>query len=70
MKLDKRYNISLAVGGNIIDVLKTYKSLVGAEGGNYYYYESPKNEINDWLFRICMPLKLLPWKGLTGAFQR
>jgi branched-chain amino acid transport system substrate-binding protein len=51
MKLDKRYNIKLAVGGNIIDVLKTYKTLVGAEGGNYYYYESPNNEINDWLVK-------------------
>ncbi len=51
MKLDKRYDIHLAVGGNIIDVLKTYKSLVGAEGGNYYYYESPKNDINDWLVK-------------------
>jgi len=51
MKLDKRYNIKLAVGGNIIDVLKTYKTLVGAEGGNYYYYESPNNKINDWLVK-------------------
>jgi branched-chain amino acid transport system substrate-binding protein len=51
MKLDKRYNIKLAVGGNIIDVLKTYKTLVGAEGGNYYYYESPDNKINDWLVK-------------------
>ncbi len=51
LKLDKRYGINLAVGGNIIDVLKTYKTLVGAEGGNYYYYESPDNEINDWLVK-------------------
>lgn len=51
MKLDKRYGINLAVGGNIIDVLKTYKTLVGAEGGNYYYYESPDNKVNDWLVK-------------------
>ncbi len=51
MKLDKRYGINMAVAGNIIDVLKTYKNLVGAEGGNYYYYESPDNEVNDWLVK-------------------
>lgn len=72
MKLDKRYNINLAVGGNIIDVLKTYKSLVGAEGGNYYYYESPENEINDWLVkehfkRFNSPPDFFTCGGMTAA---
>ena len=72
MKLDKRYGISLAVGGNIIDVLKTYKTLVGAEGGNYYYYESPDNEINDWLVkehfkRFNAPPDFFTCGGMTAA---
>jgi len=72
MKLDARYNISLAVGGNIIDVLKTYKTLAGAEGGNYYYYESPKNEINDWLVkehfkRFNSPPDFFTCGGMTAA---
>jgi branched-chain amino acid transport system substrate-binding protein len=72
MKLDKRYGINLAVGGNIIDVLKTYKTLVGAEGGNYYYYESPKNEINDWLVtehfkRFNSPPDFFTCGGMSAA---
>jgi branched-chain amino acid transport system substrate-binding protein len=49
MKLEKKYGIKLASGGNILDALKLYKPLVGMEGATYYYYESPKNKINDWL---------------------
>jgi branched-chain amino acid transport system substrate-binding protein len=72
MKLDKRYGIKLAVGGNIIDVLKTYKTLVGAEGGNYYYYESPHNAINDWLVkehfkRFNAPPDFFTCGGMTAA---
>ncbi|THB74293.1 MAG: ABC transporter permease [Desulfobacteraceae bacterium] len=72
MKLDKRYGIQLAVGGNIIDVLKTYKTLVGAEGGNYYYYESPENKINDWLVsehfkRFNAPPDFFTCGGMTAA---
>jgi len=72
MKLDKRYGINLAVGGNIIDVLKTYKTLVGAEGGNYYYYESPNNKINDWLVtqhfkRFNSPPDFFTCGGMTAA---
>lgn len=72
MKLDKRYDINLAVGGNILDVLKTYKTLAGAEGGNYYYYESPKNKINDWLVtehfkRFNSPPDFFTCGGMTAA---
>jgi branched-chain amino acid transport system substrate-binding protein len=49
MKLGKKYGIKLSSGGNILDALKLYKPLVGMEGATYYYYESPKNKINDWL---------------------
>lgn len=49
MKLKEKYDIRLASGGNILDALKLYKPLIGMVGAGYYYYENPKNEINDWL---------------------
>ncbi len=51
MKLGEKYGINLASGGNILDALKLYKPLVGMVGAGYYYYENPKNEINDWLVK-------------------
>ena len=44
-----RFGISLAPGGNILPVMKTYKPYPGMEGGIYYYYAFPKNKVNDWL---------------------
>lgn len=44
-----RYGIEISTGGNILPVLETYKRVPGMEGAIYYYYELPKNEINDWL---------------------
>jgi branched-chain amino acid transport system substrate-binding protein len=51
-RLDK-YGITLATGGNVLDVLKAMKAqnLEGLVGGAYYYYEIPKNPVNDWLVR-------------------
>ena len=54
MKLGEKYGINLASGGNILDALKLYKPLVGMVGAGYYYYENPKNEINDWLVKEHM----------------
>ncbi|MGD9237080.1 MAG: substrate-binding domain-containing protein [Desulfobacterales bacterium] len=45
--LDK-YGIQTITGGNILPVLKTLKGLKGMVGATYYYYENPKNPINDW----------------------
>jgi branched-chain amino acid transport system substrate-binding protein len=44
-----RYSIEIASGGNILPALAAYKALPGMEGATYYYYEHPKNKINDWL---------------------
>lgn len=44
-----RYGIELSTGGNILPALASYKKVPGMEGAIYYYYEAPKNEINDWL---------------------
>jgi branched-chain amino acid transport system substrate-binding protein len=45
----ERFNITLAPGGNILPVMNAWKGFAGAEGGIYYYYDFPKNPINDWL---------------------
>lgn len=44
-----RFGIEISTGGHILAVLPTYKRVPGMEGAIYYYYEAPKNEINDWL---------------------
>ena len=44
-----RYDIELSTGGNILPAMASYKKVPGMEGAIYYYYESPDNEINDWL---------------------
>jgi branched-chain amino acid transport system substrate-binding protein len=51
MKLEEKYGIKLTSGGNILAALKLYKPLVGMQGATYYYYENPKNAINDWLVK-------------------
>jgi branched-chain amino acid transport system substrate-binding protein len=45
----KRFGIEVATGGNILPAMAGYKSLPGLEGATYYYYEHPKNKVNDWL---------------------
>ncbi|MGQ0683650.1 substrate-binding domain-containing protein [Bradyrhizobium sp.] len=45
----KRYGIELSTGGNILPALAGYKIMPGMEGATYYYYEIPKNPVNDWL---------------------
>jgi branched-chain amino acid transport system substrate-binding protein len=49
-RLDK-FGITLTSGSNVLDVLKQMKAmgLEGMVGGAYYYYEMPKNAVNNWL---------------------
>ncbi|TFW20178.1 ABC transporter permease [Massilia arenosa] len=44
----ERYGISIAPNGNILPVLKTWKNYAGTEGTIFYYYDFPKNKMNDW----------------------
>ncbi|MBV9286368.1 MAG: substrate-binding domain-containing protein [Hyphomicrobiales bacterium] len=44
-----RYGIELSTGGNILPALAAYKQFPGLEGAAYYYYDIPKNPVNDWL---------------------
>ena len=43
-----RYGIQLSTGGNILPAMAAYKTLPGMEGATYYYYDIPKNPVNDW----------------------
>ena len=45
----ERFGIELAPGGNILPVMNAWKQFAGTEGGIYYYYDFPKNAMNDWL---------------------
>jgi branched-chain amino acid transport system substrate-binding protein len=51
--LDK-YGIEITTGGNVIPVLKMMKPLKGMVGASYYYYECPKNPVNDWFVKEHM----------------
>lgn len=50
----ERFGIELATGGNILAALKAYKQFPGMEGATYYYYDIPKNPVNDWLVKTHM----------------
>jgi branched-chain amino acid transport system substrate-binding protein len=68
----ERYGITLAPGGNILPVLKTWKSFAGTEGTIYYYYGFPKNKMNDWfvaehLKRYKKPPDMFTAGGFTAA---
>ena len=45
----ERFGITLAPGGNILPVMNAWKQFSGVEGGIYYYYDFPRNPMNDWL---------------------
>ncbi|AFT70162.1 branched-chain amino acid ABC transporter [Alloalcanivorax dieselolei B5] len=47
----ERHGIKLATGGNILPALASYSAFPGMEGAGFYYFESPKNEINDWFVK-------------------
>jgi len=48
--LDK-YGIEITTGGNVIAALKLMKPLKGMKGAIYYYYDIPKNPVNEWLVK-------------------
>jgi branched-chain amino acid transport system substrate-binding protein len=45
----ERYGIEIAPGGNILPAMQIYKNYPGMEGAVYYYYNFPRNPMNDWL---------------------
>jgi branched-chain amino acid transport system substrate-binding protein len=68
----ERYGITLAPGGNILPVMKTWKSFAGTEGTVYYYYAFPRNKMNDWLVaehtrRFKAPPDMFTAGGMAAA---
>ena len=49
LELKQRYGIEMATGGNILPAMVAYKQYPGMEGALYYYYDIPKNPVNQWL---------------------
>lgn len=50
----ERFGIELAPGGNILPAMKPYRTVPGMEGSVYYYYDFPKNALNEWLVKEHM----------------
>jgi branched-chain amino acid transport system substrate-binding protein len=68
----ERYGIALVPGGNILPVMKTWKAYAGTEGTIYYYYNFPKNKMNDWLVaqhtkRFKAPPDMFTAGGMAAA---
>jgi branched-chain amino acid transport system substrate-binding protein len=68
----ERFGIALAPGGNILPVMKTWKSYAGTEGTIYYYHGFPKNKMNDWFVtehtkRYKMPPDMFTAGGMAAA---
>ena len=69
---DGECRIALVPGGNILPVMKTWKSYAGTEGPIFYYYGFPKNPMNDWLVsehmkRYKSPPDMFTAGGFTAA---
>jgi branched-chain amino acid transport system substrate-binding protein len=47
----EKYGIKITSGGNVLAALKMMKPLKGMIGATYYYYEIPKNPVNNWLVK-------------------
>ena len=68
----KRYGIEIATGGNILPAMAAYKQFPGMEGATYYYYDIPKNPVNDWLVkehqkRFGLPPDFFTAGGMAAA---
>jgi len=48
----QRYGIEIATGGNILPAMAAYKNMPGMEGATYYYYDIPRNPVNDALVEM------------------
>ena len=65
----KRYGIEIVTGGNILPAMAIYKNFPGMEGATYYYYDIPKNPVNDALVaRHMAQFKAPPDFFTAGGF--
>ena len=66
----KRFDIEIATGGNILPAMVAYKQFPGMEGATYYYYDLPKNPVNDALVeRHTSQFKAPPDFFTAGGFS-
>jgi branched-chain amino acid transport system substrate-binding protein len=68
----ERYGIELAPGGNILPVMMQFRQFAGVEGTIYYYYDFPRNPMNDWLVaehqkRLNAPPDFFTAGGMAAA---
>lgn len=64
--------IRLAANGGFLSTLAGYKAYEGLEGANYYYFEHPRNSVNDWLVeqhvaRFGTPPDIFAAGGMTAG---
>ena len=65
----KRYGIEIVTGGNVLPAMAIYKNFPGMEGATYYYYDIPKNPVNDALVtRHTAQFKAPPDFFTAGGF--
>ncbi len=65
----KRYGIEIVTGGNTLPAMAIYKNFPGMEGATYYYYDIPKNPVNDALVtRHTAQFKTPPDFFTAGGF--
>jgi branched-chain amino acid transport system substrate-binding protein len=67
-----RLGIDVSTGGNILPALAAYKDFPGLEGATYYYYDIPKNPVNQWLVeehekRFHQPPDFFTCGGMSAA---
>lgn len=68
----ERYGLEVSAVINTLSSLESFKVAPGMEGGAFYYYEIPKNPINDWLVaemkkRHNAPPDYFTVEGFTAA---
>jgi branched-chain amino acid transport system substrate-binding protein len=68
----ERLGIEVSTGGNILPALAAYKDFPGLEGATYYYYDIPKNPVNQWLVsehekRFHQPPDFFTCGGMAAA---
>lgn len=68
----ERYGLEVSAVINTLTSLESFKVAPGMEGGAFYYYELPKNPINDWLVaemkkRYDAPPDYFTVEGFTAA---
>lgn len=68
----EQHAIRLATNGGFLSTLANYKAYNGLEGADYYYFEHPRNSVNEWLVeqylaRFGTPPDVFTAGGMTAG---